>query len=83
MSPLEFMQRLLWGPLPGAMNVAEGSGVPVRPDRNRSFTAVLLPPTLEYPVLRAKQSQEWSIVEWPLTAFAAVQTGRRERLRSV
>jgi len=30
MSPLEFMQRLLWGPLPGAMNVAEGSRAAVR-----------------------------------------------------
>jgi hypothetical protein len=60
---------------PDAMsNGCFGSGVPLRPVRNRPFTKGLMPSTVEYPVLMVKRSLVWSIAERRLTILATART---------
>ena len=58
--------------------VSKGSAVPVRPGRNRSFTASSPPPNAVYPDSKVKLSFEKSIVECPVMVAADVQTAGGE-----
>jgi hypothetical protein len=55
-------------------DVADGSGVPLRFVRNRSFTEDLMPFTVKYPVLVVKRSLVWTIAERRLTILATART---------